>query len=457
MRFGVLLDGVGGSNWAWKREHMDPRASIDIQNYIDEAQYAEAAKLDFLFIADTLAVTENSSPHFLNRLEPLTMLGAIAARTHRIGLVATLSTSYTEPFTVARQLASLDLISDGRAAWNVVTTALDGAALNHSREANFDIESRYRRALEHVAVVRGHWDTWEDDAFVRDKASGVFFKPEKMHRLMHKGEFFRSDGPLNISRSRQGHPVLFQAGASDDGREVAARTADAIFAGGRIGFDDAKAYADDVRARAVMAGRRPEDIVFLPSINAIVGADEEDAARKLADACRLVSYEEALKWVSFFFSYHDFTKYDPDSPFPDLGDLGSNNYRSVTDNIKKMANDEGLTLREVAQRFAIPRSDFVGTAEQVADACERWFRGGACDGFILGCTATSFHDFCELVLPKLRERGLFRTEYEADTLRENLGLRPVPNRYASVPAADRDRRDAPLQFLTEFQTSAPPA
>ncbi|MGB8419578.1 LLM class flavin-dependent oxidoreductase [Paraburkholderia sp.] len=443
MKIGVILDGVGGTNSGWRRPHVPVTASIDINHYISEARFAERAKLDFIFIADTLAIAENSSPHFLNRLEPLTMLGAVAAATSRIGLVATLSTSYTEPFTVARQLASLDLISDGRAGWNVVTSGIDGAALNHSKDKPHGIEDRYRRAIEHVDVVRGLWDSWEDDAFVRNRKSGVFFHKEKMHRLGHKGEFFRVDGPLNIARSRQGHPVLFQAGASEGGRDLAARTADAIFGVVRS-MEEAREYSEDVKARAAKYGRRAEDIVFLPSINVIVAETEEAVRRKFEDATSFVTYEEAIDWVSFFFSGHDFKQYDPDAPFPDLGTLGQNQYRSVTDTIKKMAHEQGLTLREVATKFWMPRTEFVGTAEVVADACERWYRSGACDGFMLGCSATTFHDFCTFVLPILQARGLFHRDYDGETFRENLELPFVPNRYSDVPDAARDRRDMPL-------------
>jgi FMN-dependent oxidoreductase (nitrilotriacetate monooxygenase family) len=437
LRFGVILDGVGGANWAWRRKRINPAASTDIETYIREAQAAESAKVDFIFIADTLAITPNAPPHFLNRFEPISLLGALAAHTKHVGLVATLSTSYTEPFTVARQLASLDHISHGRAGWNVVTSGLEGAALNHSKDAHFDIHDRYRRALEHVSVVQGLWDTWEDDAFIRDKASGVFFDPDKMHKLMHKGEFFRSDGPLNIARSKQGQPVLFQAGASSDGRDLAARTADAIFGMART-LEDAKEYYDDVKRRAVDCGRKPEDITFMPACDAIVAETDEEAERMYDEACALVSYEEALGWVSFFFSYHDFKQYDPDAPFPDLGDVGHQSYRSVSDHIKRIAKQGNLTLREVARKFAIPRTDFIGSAERVADACERWFKAGAVDGFMIGCSVGMSQDFLELVLPILRKRGLARDEYEADTFRGNLGLAPVPNRYAVARAREAE-------------------
>ncbi|MBB6123693.1 LLM class flavin-dependent oxidoreductase [Sphingobium subterraneum] len=434
MRIGVILDGVGGSNWAWRRPHIAGDASVNIDNYIREAKLAEAAKADFIFIADTLHVTPDSSPHFLNRLEPLTLLGAVATHTRHIGLVATISTSYTEPFTAARQLASLDLISKGRAGWNVVTSGIEGAARNHSHSTMSSIEERYRRAAEHVEVAKGLWDSWEDDAFIRDKDSGVFYDRSKLHALNHKGEFFQVDGPLNIARSPQGHPVLFQAGASDGGRDLAARTADAIFGIPKT-IEAAKEFFDDVKARAVTYGRKPDDIIFLAAMDAIVGETEEDAERKYREACEFVRYEDAVKWLGFFFSSHDFLQYDPDAPFPDIGDVGDNSYRSISDFIKTIARTERLTLRDVARRFAIPRTDFIGSAEKVADACENWFRKGAVSGFNVGSSVGRVEDFLELVVPILRKRGLFREEYEFETFRANMGLPTVVNRYTAQAAA----------------------
>jgi N-acetyl-S-(2-succino)cysteine monooxygenase len=434
LKIGVIDAGnMGMSFGAWLREGPGSKENTDIQGYIARARRAEAAKLHFIFIADTLHITPVSPPHFLNRLEPLTMLGAIAVSTSHIGLVATLSTTYTEPFTVARQLASLDLISNGRAGWNIVTSGLDGAALNHSLDDRLPIEDRYRRAGEHVEVVKGLWDSWEDDAFVKDKERRKFFDPEKMHKLMHKGEFFRVDGPLNIARSHQGYPVLFQAGASKDGRRLAASTADAIFSG-RPTREVAKEYIDDVKGLAVAMGRRREDIVFLPSIQPIVRETDEEVEKEYTAQSSLVSYEDAIKSLSFPFAYHDFSKYDPDAPFPDLGDLGSHSYRSITDRIKKTARDEKLTLRQVALRFGLQRTEFIGTTKQVADACESWFREGICDGFMISPNEA----FYDLVIPELQRRGLFHREYEAETFRENMGLRPVPNRYTAQRLAAKD-------------------
>lgn len=433
MRIGVIVDGIGGSNWAWRRPHVHLKASVDIQHYIREAKKAEAAKADFIFIADTLHVTPESSPHFLNRLEPLTLLGAVATHTSRIGLVATVTTSYMEPFPVARQIASLDMISDGRAGWNIVTSGLEGAARNHSQEKIMNIEDRYRKGAEHVDVVKGLWDSWEDDAFIRDKESGVFFDRSKLHPLNHRGEFFLVDGPLNIARSRQGHPLLFQAGASDGGRELAAMTADAIFGIPRT-IEAAKEYYDDVRRRAATYGRDPDKIAFMAILDAIVAETDEEAERKYQEACKFVSYEEAVRWLGFFFSSYDFTQHDPDAPFPDIGDIGNHSYRSLSDFIKRISREEKLTLRQTAQRFAIPRTDFIGNAEKVADACERWFRQGAVAGFMLGCSVGKNDDFLDMVLPILKKRGLFREDYEYDTFRENMGVSAAPNRHTLARA-----------------------
>ncbi len=434
----VIMDGVGGTNWGWRRKDVRLDASVSIENYIEEAKIAEAAKMDFIFIADTMHITSGSSPHFLNRFEPISLLSAIASHTSNIGLIATLSTSYTEPFTAARQLASLDMISHGRAGWNIVTSALEGAARNHSRDGLDPLEDRYARAAEHVAVCQGLWDSWEDDAFVRDRENGVFFREDRLHALMHKGKYFRADGPLNIARSPQGHPVLFQAGASSDGRNLAAAISDCVFGGGRT-KEEAAEYSRDVWNRAEALGRSRSDIRFFHRIEPIVGETLEEAERKYEEASALVSYEEALKWLSFFFSYQDFTKFDPDAKFPleELGETGRNNYRSTTDRIKWLSEDGTLTLREVARKFAIPRSDFIGSADMVADACERWVEEGVCDGFMLGCTVSRFTDFTRLVIPMLQERGRFRTDYDGSTLRDNLGFAKKPNRYT----VDREARD----------------
>ena len=249
LKLGAILSGAGTTQDGWRHPGLPGDASIDINWYVANARKAEAAKFDFVFIVDSPYITPDSAPHFLNRLEPLTLLSAVAVSTSRIGLVATLTTSYNEPFNVARQFGSLDLISKGRAGWNVVTTGLEGAAGNYGREEHFPHAVRYRRAKEHLDVVRGLWDSYEDDAFPRDRAKGVFLDKSKQHALNHHGEFFSVAGPLNISRSRQGHPVIFQAGGSEDGRDLAATSADAIFTGQET-FEEAHAFSLDIKQRA---------------------------------------------------------------------------------------------------------------------------------------------------------------------------------------------------------------
>jgi len=384
-----------------------------------------------VFIADGLYITEKSIPHFLNRFEPLTLLSALAGVTNDIGLVGTLSTSYSEPFTVARQFSSLDHLSGGRAGWNLVTSPLEGSAKNFGKPDHPTHDERYKIAEEHLEVTRGLWDSWEDDAFVRDKASGVFFDPSKLHRLNHKGEYFSVQGPLNIGRSKQGQPVVFQAGSSESGKNLAAKGADAVFTGHET-LEEARAFYEDVKKRAVAYGRSEDDIVILPGIAPIIGRTPEEAERKYEEIAGLVSIENALDYLGRYFEHHDFSQYPLDEPFPELGDLGSNSFRSGTDKIKKQAREQGLTLRQVALRSATPRGQFVGTPEHVANLIQHWHEERGADGFIVHSQLPSgLRDFVELVVPILQERGLYRSEYESDTLRGNLGL-PVPeNRYVA--------------------------
>lgn len=437
MRLGAVIHGVGGSMTGWRHPDAVADASVNFGFYKENAQKAEAGKFDFVFIADGLYITEKSIPHFLNRFEPVTILSALAAVTSRIGLVGTLSTSYSEPFTVARQFSSLDHISGGRAGWNVVTSPLEGSALNFSKtlEEHPDHEKRYRIATEYLQVTRGLWDSWEEDAFIRDKESGVFFDPDKMHRLNHKGEFFSVQGPLNIGRSRQGQPVVFQAGSSEDGKSLAAKEADAVFTNHET-LEEAQRFYRDVKSRAAALDRSPEEILILPGIGPIVGRTEEEAERKYQEIANLVTIEHALDFLGRFFEHHDFSQYSLDEPFPDLGDLGRNSFQSTTDRIKRQAKEENLTLRQVALRAATPKGVFVGTPERVAGLIQEWFEAEGADGFIIGSSVPGgLADFVDLVVPLLQERGLFRTEYEADTLRGNLGV-PIPeNRYTKARAA----------------------
>jgi len=429
LKLGAIIQGVGGNMSAWRHPEAVADASINIDYYKQQAQTAEAAKFDFVFIADGLYITEKSIPHFLNRFEPITLLSALGSVTKRIGVVGTVSTSYSEPFTVARQLLSIDHITHGRAGWNLVTSPLEGSARNYGKERHPSHPERYRIADEYLEVARGLWDSWEEDAFVRDKESGVFFDPDKMHRLDHKGEHFSVQGPLNVGRSPQGQPVVFQAGSSEDGKSLAGRSADAVFTHSDT-LEEARRFYRDVKDRAVAAGRSEDDILILPGISVIVGKTPEEAEAKYEQVANLVSIENALDYLGRFFEHHDFSQYPLDEPFPELGEFGSNSFRSGTDNIKRIAKEQGLTLRQVALRSATPRTPFIGTPEHIADLIQQWFEGGGADGFIVsGGTPNGLSEFARDVVPVLQRRGLFRTEYEHDTLRGNLSLPAPVNRY----------------------------
>ncbi len=430
LRLGTILHGASGNMSAWRHPAAVADASINFNFVIETAKKAEQGKLDFLFVADGLYINEKSIPHFLNRFEPLTLLSALASITTHLGLVGTLSTSYSEPFTVARQFASLDHLSNGRAGWNVVTSPLEGSAKNFSRDKHPEHALRYRIADEYLDVVKGLWDSWEEDAFIRDKASGKFFAADKLHALNHHGDFFKVAGPLNIGRTPQGRPIVFQAGASDDGKKLAARHADAIFTHHET-LEDAQYFYRDVKSQLAGHGRRADDLHIFQGVSVIVGADAQDVENQYQTTAALVSVEDALNYLGRYFEHHDFSRYELDAPFPDIGDLGQNSFRSTTDEIKRHARERGLTLRQVALEAASPRPRFAGTAEEVADGLQRWFESFAADGFIIqGGTPDTFPRFVDEVVPLLQTRGLFRREYPGTTLRESLGLSVPVNQYA---------------------------
>ena len=430
MRLGAFLAGTGSNMASWRHPDAVPDAAINLDYYKQLTRRAEEAKLDFVFFGDGLYISEKSHPNFLNRFEPLTLLAALAMDTKQIGLAATLSTSYSEPFTVARQFASIDHISEGRVGWNIVTSPLEGSALNYSKAEHPQHDLRYRMAVEYLEVTKGLWDSWEDDAFVRNKETGQFIDPHKLHRVNHKGEFFSVQGPLTISRSKQGRPILIQAGSSEAGKEFASQVADAVFTG-QATIEDAQEFYQDVKGRAVKHGRRSEEILMLPGCNPIVGATPEEAEAKYQEISNLVVIDDALNYLGRYFNDIDFTQYDLDEQFPDLGDFARNGWESATDRIKKVSREEGLTLRQMALRSTTPKSPFIGTPEQVADTMQAWFEAGAADGFMMNASVLpqGFNDFVDLVLPVLKDRGLFRSEYEHDTLRGNLGLAKPVNRY----------------------------
>jgi FMN-dependent oxidoreductase (nitrilotriacetate monooxygenase family) len=447
LKFGVVLTGAGGPGHpkTWLDEDLPLDSSVDIDWYTEYARLAEDAKLDLVFIVDSQFITPSSPPHYLNRLEPLTLLSALAARTSRIGLVGTATTSYNEPFTLARQFASLDLISRGRAGWNVVTTGDGGTARNYGRDEHFDYDTRYGRAHEHVGVVRGLWDSYEDDAFARDRATGQFLDPTKQHRLDHHGEFLSVEGPLNIVRSAQGQPVIFQAGDSDQGRDLGAAIGEGVFTHA-VSAEQGRTFREDLRARTAAKGRDLDGILILPGIQFFIGDTDEDARQAELDAQALDwDFDRALAEFGRSFGWHDFSQYDPDAPFPaHTYELGQSSWKTQTDRIRALVEAEGLTLRQTVERVSAPKPGyFVGSAETVANRMQEWFDTGACDGFLLHMAQPRhFRRFVAEVLPILRERGLFREEYESTTLRGNLGL-PVPeNRYAAARRDQGNTREA---------------
>ncbi|SCK26681.1 LLM class flavin-dependent oxidoreductase [Vogesella sp. LIG4] len=427
--FGIMLHGAGGHMNSWKHPSGPADASVNLDFYIDTTRKAEAAGIRFAFVADGLYINEKSIPHFLNRFEPLTILSALATATSKIGLAGTVSTSYSDPFTVARQFASLDLISGGRAGWNVVTTPLEGSASNYNRP-HPEHALRYEIADEYLQLTQGLWDSWDDDAFVRNRDSGQFFDPARLHTLNHQGRFFQVAGPLNISRSPQGQPVIFQAGSSDAGIALAGKYADAVFTHSPS-LEDTRQFLHQVKASAVAHGRGSNEVKIFPGINPVVAATRAEAEAKNQRIRELLTIDEALAYLGRFFDHHDFSQYELDAPFPELGEVGRNSFRSTTDRIKEDARQRGLTLRQVALEAATPRDQFVGSGEEVADEIIRWIDAGAADGFILGfaVSAQGLDDFIQYVIPLLEARGCYQRDLPGNTLRDHLGLARKQSRY----------------------------
>lgn len=420
--FGIMLHGAGGHMNAWKHPSGPADASVNLGFYVDTARKAEAAGIAFAFVADGLFINEKSIPHFLNRFEPLTILSALATATTKIGLAGTVSTSYSDPFTVARQFASLDLISGGRAGWNVVTTPLEGTAKNYSR-SHPDHALRYEIADEYLAVTQGLWDSWDEGAVTRNRDTGQFFDPAGLHRLNHKGRFFQVEGPLNIGRSPQGQPVIFQAGSSGAGIALAGKYADAVFTNVDT-LEETAAFTRQVKDAAQAHGRARDDVKIFPGISPIVGRSRAEAEAKYDAIRNLLTIDEALAYLGRFFDHHDFTQYDLDAAFPDLGDIGRNSFQSTTDRIKADAVATGKTLRQIALEAATPRPTFLGSGAEVAEEIIRWIDAGASDGFILGFAvqAEGLEDFVTLVVPELQARGRFNRDLPGQTLRDHLGL-----------------------------------
>jgi FMN-dependent oxidoreductase (nitrilotriacetate monooxygenase family) len=440
LRLGAFFNPTGHHVASWRHPGAQADAGVNFKHYVEITQTAERAKFDMIFFADNMGVREakmealSRSAQYIANFEPITLISALAPMTSRIGLTCTASTSYNEPFTIARKFASLDHISGGRAGWNLVTSGMEVEAKNFSRDKHYGHAERYDRANEFAEVVTALWDSWDDDAFPRNKESGQFFIPEKMHFLNHVGKHFQVKGPLNIPRPPQGRPVIVQAGTSDDGMDVAARFAEVIFSA-NLTIDTCQKYFKEVKTRArEKFGRNPDHLKVMPGLSVYVGRSEAEANEKYDYQNSLMHPIVAREILSTVLGGVDLTSYDFDGPLPENLPRG-NASQSTFDYVTGLAKRDKLTMRQIAQVVAGARAKLVvkGTPKQVVDMMEEWYVEEACDGFNVmpPYLPGGLNDFVELVIPEMQRRGLFRTEYTGRTLREHLGLPRPPSRYAA--------------------------
>jgi FMN-dependent oxidoreductase (nitrilotriacetate monooxygenase family) len=436
---GAHFPSMGQHIAAWLHPDSQLDAGQNFPYFAQLAQTAERAKFDFVFMADAVATRDGNMealsrwPQYMAHFEPITLLSATAALTRHIGLVCTASTSYYEPFNVARLFGSLDHISGGRAGWNVVTSANASASFNFNRDEHYDIAERYQRAREFVQVVLGLWDSWEDDAFLRDRASRRYFDSGKLHQLNHKGTFFSVRGPLNLARPPQGHPVIAQAGASEDGKELGAETAEVIFfSQQRIAA--AQGFYRDVKGRMAKFGRAPQQLKMLAGLNPTVGKTTSEAQAKFDYLQSLIHPDVGKELLSVDLGGADLSGLSIDEPIPDhLIPEKTRASMSRLTTVGGVARQEKPTIRELYERYAGSRGSYsvVGTPAYIADQMEEWLTTEAADGFIIQASYLpgGFDDFANLVVPELQRRGLFRTGYTGESLRHHLGLRRPENRH----------------------------
>ncbi|BBI36554.1 LLM class flavin-dependent oxidoreductase [Cohnella abietis] len=439
IKLGLFLAPQGHHLAAWRYPSTASSELMSFDYYHKLAQTAERGKFDMLFFADNYAFAESfpeaAAQTVPIRPEPITLLSALAAVTKHIGLAATASTTYNEPFHIARKFGSLDHLSQGRAAWNVVTSADQAEAMNFHSDAHLLHALRYERAEEFLNVVKGLWNSWEDDAFVVDKDEARFADSSKLHTLHHKGKWFSVRGPLHLPRPVQGFPVIIQAGGSEPGKELAARTADVIFAAWQT-LEEAQLFYSDIKGRVVKHGRSPDDLKIMPGVFPIIGRTEAEADEKQKELEELIPQEAGVRLLSTLISF-DLSPYPVDGPLPKLPELEQvNGVKSRFTLLKDLAEREGLTIRQLYKRIAGARGhrEIKGTPVQIADQLEDWFRQGAADGFNImpPYMPGGLEEFVDLVVPELQRRGLFRTEYTGRTLREHLELSRPPH-----PAAQR--------------------
>jgi FMN-dependent oxidoreductase (nitrilotriacetate monooxygenase family) len=438
MKLGLSMRYLGYHDAAWRHPEVPSDGSSDYRHFLYCVQAAERAKFDMVFLADGIGVRANDDPpgslSHSNRnveLEPLTLLSALAPMTQHIGLVGTASTTYNEPYHIARKFASLDHISGGRAGWNVVTSWSEQEAWNFGRDTHLDYDTRYGRASEFVDVVTGLWDSWEPDAFVHDKASGQFYDPAKLHTLHHNGPHFSVRGPLSVKPTPQGRPLLVQAGANPLGQEIAAANADVVYASVN-GLAAAQAYYASVKGRMARYGRDPEYLKIMPALVPVVGRTAAEAQAKLDRLQALIDPQVGLARIYGLMG--DLSGYDLDGPVPEP--VGAK-VRSIAYGWWERSRREGMSIRQMYSEYAIGEGfRLVGTPSQIADVMEEWLESGAADGFNITPTHLphGIDDFAALVVPELRRRARFRTEYEGNTLRENLGLPAYVSRWQRASA-----------------------
>ncbi|WP_166906313.1 LLM class flavin-dependent oxidoreductase [Mycobacterium sp. DL440] len=426
LHLNAFLHSVGHHEAAWRLPESDPHANVSIDHYVNLAQIAERGKFDSIFFADSPVLMSDPGRRPTGKLEPTILLAAIARETDRIGLIATASTSYNEPYNLARRFASVDWVSNGRAGWNIVTTAGADAARNFGLDDTPDHRQRYEKAAEFVDVSTKLWDSWDDDAVIADKEASIHADAEKVRKIAHLGEFFKVDGPLNIPRSPQAYPLLVQAGSSEDGKNFAARYAEAVFTAQQT-LEDGKAFYTDVKERTRLLGRDPDTIKILPGIVPVIGDTTEHARELDNELARLISPEYARAQLANRFKL-PVAELDLDSELPE--DLPTEDdiqgAKSRFTLIVNLARRERLTLRQLIERLGGGRGHrtFAGTAVEVADTIEEWFEAGAADGFNVmpAVLPAGLELFVERVVPILQERGLFRTDYAETTLRGHYGL-----------------------------------
>ena len=439
LHLNLFIHSRGHHEASWRHPYSSPLSLTDIRYYQDLARRAEAAHFDSIFLADQLALGEDAAQAARTWLEPITVLAALAVSTSRIGLIATASTTYTEPFNLARQFASIDHISNGRAGWNIVTSWLATAARNFGGAGQVSHGDRYARAEEFMRVVTGLWDSWAGDAVVDDRSSGVYARADRIRPVDHRGDFYQVAGPLNMPRCPQGRPVLVQAGSSDTGRGFAARHAEAVFTA-HLEKATAQEFYADLKRRAAAEGRDPDQVLILPGLSAMIAATETEARGLAQEINELCDTEVGRKRLSNRFGGHDFSHLPLDRPltradFPDPGSVQA--ARSRTEVIINFVERENATLRQLLAYLAGARGHFTtaGTPEQIAELIEDWFTDGAADGFNVmpPLLPAQLDVFADEVVPILQRRGLFRTEYEGPTLREHYGLPWPKSAFDEIP------------------------